>query len=122
MTTTPTVATPPRRTIPGDGPIVRVFDRSTGAPVLSLMAFDPAFRGGLFVAVADFNGDLVPDLTVTPDTGGGPIVNLFDGRTGAALTSFLALDENFRGGLRLAAGDLNHDGTLDLLVTAVEGG
>ena len=107
---------------PGGGPVVRAFDGNSGAMIRNFMAFDSAFRGGLFVTAADFNGDFVPDIAVTPDAGGGPIVQIYDGATGALLSNFLALDESFRGGLRPAAGDVNADGTPDLLVTAGIGG
>jgi len=107
---------------PGGGPVVKVFDGNTGELVRSFMAFDPDFRGGLRVAAGDFNGDFIADIVVTPDGGGGPIVKVFDGATGATLANFFALDPDFRGGLRIAAGDVNRDGTPDLIVTAGEGG
>ncbi len=102
--------------------MVRVFDGNTGEMVRNVMAFDASFRGGLFVAAADVTGDLVPDLIVTPGAGGGPVVQVYDGATGARVANFLALDETFRGGLRVATGDVNADGTADLLVTAGDGG
>ena len=106
----------------GGGPIVRVFDGNTGAPIRSWLAFDPDFRGGLQVAAADVTGDGVADVIVTPDGGGGPIVRVFDGLTNAMVANFFALDPGFRGGLRIATGDVNHDGTADLIVTAGAGG
>ena len=106
----------------GGGPIVRVFDGSTGAQIRSVMAFESDFRGGLQVAAADITGDGRADLIVTPDAGGGPIIRAFDGVTGATVANFFALDDTFRGGLRIAAGDLNGDGTKDLVVTAGVGG
>ena len=106
----------------GGGPVVRVFDGNSGVAVRNFLAFEPEFRGGLRVAVADLNGDFVPDVIVTPDAGGGPIVRAFDGATGAVLANFFALDDTFRGGLRIAAADVNRDGTGDLIVTAGVGG
>jgi len=106
----------------GGGPVVKVFDGNSGAEVRSFLAFEESFRNGLRVAAADLNGDFVADLIVTPDTGGGPIVRAFDGRTGAMIANFFALDPSFRGGLRVATGDVNRDGTSDVVVTAGEGG
>ncbi|MFO0802292.1 MAG: SdrD B-like domain-containing protein [Gemmataceae bacterium] len=106
----------------GGGPVVKVFDGNTGAEVRSFFAFEESFRGGLRIAAADLNGDFMAELIVTPDAGGGPIVRAFDGATGAVVANFFALDENFRGGLRIAAADVNNDGTGDLLVTAGVGG
>lgn len=107
---------------PGGGPVVKVFDGNTGAQVRSFLTFEESFRGGLRVAAADLNGDFIADLIATPDAGGGPIVRAFDGRTGAVIANFFALDPTFRGGLRIATGDVNRDGTRDLLVTAGVGG
>ena len=106
----------------GGGPIVRVYDGSTGGEIATWMAFEPSFRGGLQIAAADFNGDGRADIIVTPDAGGGPIVRGYDGRTFAETINFFALDDTFRGGLRLGAGDLNNDNADDLLVTAGVGG
>ena len=107
---------------PGGGPTVAVFDGNSGAELLRAMPFEADFRGGLQVAAGDFNGDGIADIVVTPDAGGGPIVKILDGRTLATLSSFIALDSSFRGGLRVAVGDINRDGVPDLIVTAGAGG
>jgi hypothetical protein len=106
----------------GGGPILRLYDGSTGAELRTWFAFEPEFRGGLQVAAADFNGDGFADIVVAPDEGGGPIIRGYDGRTLQESINFFALDPTFRGGLRLGAGDLNRDGAADLLVTAGVGG
>ena len=106
----------------GGGPIVRVFDGRTGQLVREVMAFEESFRGGLQLTVGDINGDGLADVIVAPDAGGGPIVRAFDGQTFTQIANFFALDETFRGGLRIAASDLNADGLADLVVTAGVGG
>src|SRR5262245_34497912 len=45
---------------PGAPPVVKVYDGHTGELVRSFLAYDPAFRGGVHVAVADLNGDGTP--------------------------------------------------------------
>jgi hypothetical protein len=81
------------------------------------------------VAAADLTGDGQAEIVAGADEGGGPRVVVFDGSTvsGTAtpttLDDFLAIDDsNFRGGVRLALGDINGDGTADLLVGAGFGG
>jgi hypothetical protein len=111
----------------GTGPdvptLVRVLDGVTGAELVSLRPFEAAFTGGVYVAVGDLTGDGVPDLVVTPDAGGGPRVQVYDGRTFARVADFFGIDDpNFRGGARAAVGDVNGDGVGDLIVAAGFGG
>jgi hypothetical protein len=87
------------------------------------------------VAGGDINGDGFADVVVTPDVGGGPRVVIFQGKAIAAgqavngvtgqgvLVSFFGIpDPDFRGGARVAVGDVNGDGTPDVVVAAGERG
>src|SRR5436190_14030042 len=94
----------------GGGPLVNVFDGKTGATLLSFNAYDPAFRGGVRVAAGDTNGDGFADIITGPGYGGGPLVRIFDGRTGAGLLSYNAYAGSFVGGIFVAAGDVDGDG------------
>lgn len=108
---------------PGNGSRVVVLDGTTFQVVRDFNAFEPAFQGGVFVAAGDFNGDGRADLVVSPDEGGGPRVRVLSGSDGSTLADFFAIeDPNFRGGARVAVGDLSGDGTNDLIVTAGFGG
>ena len=99
---------------PGAGPRVRVFDGTTGTAIRDFYAFPPDFRGGVYVAVADFNGDGKADIVCGAGEGGGPNVRVFDGATGTLLTSFYAFDPSQTGGARVAVGDFNGDGVPDI--------
>ncbi|HET6572263.1 MAG TPA: VCBS repeat-containing protein, partial [Fimbriiglobus sp.] len=82
-------------------------------------AFEQSFTGGVFLAAADVDGDGVADVVISPDQGGGPRVIAISGRTRTVLADFFGIDDpDFRGGARTALGDLNGDGTPDLLVAA----
>ncbi len=107
---------------PGGGPAVVVINSVTGVVSQSFFAFDPNFRGGVFVAVRDINGDNILDIIVGAGAGGGPEVRIFDGRTNSILKSFFAYDVGFRGGVSLTTIDFNHDGILDLVTGAGAGG
>ena len=75
------------------------------------------------MAVGDVTGDGRPEIIVTPDLGGGPRVRIFDGITLASIGDFFGIDDtNYRGGARAAVGDVNNDGTGDLIVASGIGG
>src|SRR5262249_50900543 len=96
---------------PGGGSLVRVGDGVTGkGRVPATATFEPTFAGGLFVTAADIDGDGNADVIVSPDVGGGGRVQVFAVRSGALvrLANFFGIDDpNFRGGARVAAGDVN---------------
>jgi hypothetical protein len=51
-------------------PQVRVFDADTRVELCAFLAYDPAFRGGVRVAVVDVTGDGVPDVITGAGDGG----------------------------------------------------
>ena len=94
----------------GGGPHLKVFDGaalaaggSTAAaaianPLASFLAFDPAFTGGITVAVAR-GDDGALDLIAGSGPGGPPLVKVFQGMTPTELVSFDADDPSFLGGV-----------------------
>jgi hypothetical protein len=96
-------------------------------------AFDASFRGGVRVAAADTTGDGKAELIAAAGPGGGPHVRVFDVNPPnpaaiypygfKAIDEFFAFDPRFRGGVYVAAGELN--GIADkaeVVVGAGEGG
>ncbi|MEZ6132962.1 MAG: Ig-like domain-containing protein [Planctomycetaceae bacterium] len=97
------------------GPRVKVFDGISGAEIRHFAAFEPTFRGGVFVAAGDVNGDGDSDIVVGAGAGSGPRVRIFSGQDGSLLREFLAYEPTFRGGVRLAVGDVSGDGVPDIV-------
>lgn len=95
---------------------LRVWDGATAQMLVDLDPF-PGFRGGLWVAAGDMNGDGLADIAVGADLGLSPHVKVFSGRGQPELASFYAYEPGFVGGVRVAMGDLNRDG-YDDIVTA----
>lgn len=116
--------TPDVVTAPGKGisPTVKVFDGKTGALLQTFNAFEPGFTGGINLAVGDLTGSGTPDIIVAADAGGGPRVQVLDGKSGAVLRDFFAFEPGFAGGVRVAAADVNGDGKDDIVTAAGPGG
>jgi hypothetical protein len=84
-----------------------------------------SFTGGGFVTTGNWGYGSGADIVLTPDQGGGPRVviwALVSGKATVEANFYGITDPNFRGGARAAAGDINGDGTPDLVVTAGYGG
>ncbi|QEL17641.1 Calx-beta domain-containing protein [Limnoglobus roseus] len=108
---------------PGRAAVVSFVSGATGETMRTVTPFESSFKGGAFVAAADVNGDGAADVAVSADTTGGPRVVLYDGRTGDVMANFYGIaDAAFRGGARVAFGDVNGDGINDLIVAAGTGG
>jgi uncharacterized repeat protein (TIGR01451 family) len=107
---------------PGGPPLVEVFDGPTllqgvTTPVASFDAFDPSFSGGVYVATGLIHNQGKPPaaIVVGAGAGGEPRVSVFDG-TGTQVQTFLAFDRGFKGGVRVAAADVDADGRSDIVV------
>jgi len=106
----------------GGGPHVKVFDGVTGLVVAEFFPYEASFRGGVTVALGDINGDGKLDIICGTGMGGGPRVAVFDVATKQVIADFLAYEETFRGGVTVAGGDYNGDGTDDIAVGTGVGG
>jgi len=110
---------------PGGGPHVTVTrwnpDGSL-SEIRSFLAYSAGFAGGITVAACDIDGDGFADIVTGAGPGGGPHVQVFSGRTGAVLRSFLAYDPGMSAGIFVACGDVDGDGIPDIITGVGAGG
>jgi hypothetical protein len=116
----------------GAGPHVKVFSGTDLSLLASFYAFDAGDVGGVFVAGGNLTGSHA-DVIVGADAGAGPHVKVFNAAAigqvlvgggvppAAVLASFYAFAPGFRGGVRVAIGDINGDGTPDIIAGAGPG-
>ncbi|MDP3964694.1 MAG: VCBS repeat-containing protein [bacterium] len=103
----------------GAGPQVRVFD-ADGNALSQFFAYAETYRGGLSVATGDVDGDGVDEIVTAPYSDAGPQIGIFE-MDGTAVTRFFAYAENVRGGYNVVVGDVDGDGTADIVVSPKAG-
>ena len=98
----------------GGGPHVRIF-RQDGTPIGGFMAYPTTFKGGVNVAAGDVDGDGKSEIITGAGAGGGPHVRIFR-QDGTPIGGFMAYPTTFKGGVNVAAGDVDGDGKSEIIV------
>lgn len=105
-----------------------VCDLQTGTPSddevaagKAFMAYAANLRGEWFVATGDLFGGGSKEIVTGTGSGMGPQVRIFD-EDGNEQVSFFAYDEDFRGGVRVAVGDVDGDGFAEIVTAPGQGG
>jgi hypothetical protein len=117
----------------GGGPRLAVFDGTTvGAdspvkPFPDFFVFEHTLRNGVYVTAGDLDGDGFAEVIAGGGPGGGPRVFALSGQgllsgTQTQVANFFAGDPANRGGVRVAAKDLDGDSKADLVTGAGTGG
>ncbi len=110
-------------------PVVRLVNAATGAVLAETTPFERAFRGGVRVAVADTDGDRIPELLVGSGAGRTAEIRLFRQQVVAGVTTLVedvaARTQPFgprvTGGVEIAAGDVDGDGRADIVAALARG-
>ncbi len=104
----------------GASPLIKRLD-AHGTLINSFYAYDPAFRGGVRLAMADVTGDGVEEIVTGTGPGGGPQIRIFD-LNGNVRGQFFAFSPLDRHGIFVALGDVDGDGKDEIIVTQDTGG
>lgn len=107
----------------GEDPLVKIFN-SQGKLLGQFLAFTKGFKGGVNVAVGDIDSNGSSEIITAPAAKGGPQVKMFNS-AGKLLGQFMAYDKSFRGGVRLAAGNIGsgaRNSGADIITAAGPGG
>jgi len=104
-----------------DGSGTAILYNADGVAMHTFTPF-PGFTGAIRTAVADFNGDGTPDLAFGTGPGILAQFEVLDGKTFKPLLFDTIPFQGFFGGLYMATGDIDGDGTNQLVVTPDQGG
>lgn len=107
---------------PGGGAQARVFDYKGNVILSKLFPFGKNQRSGVDVATGDTDGDGVSEIIVGAGPGGKPEVKIYEGSGKLTNTKITAFTANFRGGVRVTAGDIDGDKVDEIIVGAGPGG
>lgn len=94
---------------------------SDSALLAQFYAFGKSFKGGVYVAAGDVNQDGHAEIIVGAGEGAKGKVRVFDGQTFGASRNFNPFGGSYRGGVTVAAGDLNGDGAAEIVTGRATG-
>lgn len=101
------------------GPHLRFFDFN-GSLVEEFFAYERTLRGGLSFAIKDLDRDGATEIITGPGKGREPEVRIFKS-DGARINQFMAYSNNFKGGVNIAAGDLDGNGQREIITSPRRG-
>jgi subtilisin family serine protease len=95
-------------------PEVKIFKEDANF-VKSFFAYNEKFLGGVSITSSDVNGNGDGEIITGAGPGGGPHVRIFR-QDGTPIGGFMAYTSTFKGGVNVAAGDVDGDGKSDIVV------
>ncbi|MFH1597653.1 MAG: L,D-transpeptidase family protein [Patescibacteria group bacterium] len=108
---------------PSGGPHIRVFNRYGEYLGVDFYPFEDSFRGGISIAVANFDGGPEEELIAGRQSyGRSQIITFKTSPETYVIGDFVAFTDDFLGGVNLAGGDIDHDGYDEVIATANAGG
>ncbi len=105
---------------PGGGPQVRIYN-TKGTLLGQFFAFPKTMIGGVSVATGDLRGNAGRLILAASGPGSEPLVRIFDDK-GKRVGGFSPYPKSFRGGVHVATGDIDGDGTDEIITGPGQGG
>ena len=90
-----------------DVPRVKVYKTNKEKTILgSFLAYNDGYKGGVQVTAGDIDKDGVDEIITAPNSDGGPHLRVFEGHGHALPQNAIVYEDDFKGGVRIAAGKL----------------
>jgi hypothetical protein len=104
---------------PGTPPLIQVYNGRNGkqlsGAIGSFYAFEKTFMGGVFVTTGDVDGNKVDDIVIGSGPGRVGQVNVFVNGSATLEGSFNPFGSNYTKGVSVAVGNVNGDGSVDIV-------
>ncbi len=108
-------------TVVADDTYITIY-ANDGSVRAKFAPYTEAYRQGVNVAVDDLENDGTMELVTGTENGGGAQIRIFNANGTLINPGFFAYDRAFRGGVNVAVGDLNGDGTDEIVTGPGKGG
>lgn len=95
---------------------VKVIKINSNNEVLgNFLTFPKDFKGGINITGADIDKDGVDEILASVNSNGGPQIMGFEANGEVKQFNFFAYEQDFRGGVNIASGDVNGDGQDEII-------
>jgi len=99
----------------------KILVMKNGKRFKTLEPYGAKYKGGISIAVSDFDNNGKYEIISGAGKGGGPQVQVMSS-DGKILNSFFAYDKRFRGGVNVASGNIGGDAKKEIVTAAGPGG
>lgn len=103
---------------PGGGPHLRIFDKNGALINPGWFTYNTAFRGGVYVASGDVDGDDETEIITGAGPGGGPHIKVYN-ENGELENEFFTGSVSDTTGIKITVADVDNDG-VDEIITLSE--
>ncbi|KKW32888.1 MAG: hypothetical protein UY76_C0014G0001, partial [Candidatus Uhrbacteria bacterium GW2011_GWA2_52_8d] len=101
-------------TVAADDTYVYIYD-DDGSLHAQFAPYTANYDRGINISVGDIENDGSVEIVTGTESGGGPHVRVFNSNGMLINPGFFAYADSFRGGVNVAIGDLNEDGTKEII-------